>query len=276
MFNFKYLDLFSGIGGFSYALKKLGGVCVGYSEIEKNCKRTYELNFKGVRNLGGVQELDVGSVGEVDLIVGGTPCQPFSKLGENAGLKDPRGHLSLRFAEVVSEIKPKAFVMENVPNLIRSHKNDYKQILSRFGSGYKIIEVVADAREYGRTPQVRKRLFVVGVLEGEAYWEDKHLVRSPSPQIRDILDNVAMAQVAPEKLEISLLKCCDIRVGSDVVNSWVYESESVREKIEGYFFGDQKMPSKTSVPTRDKPPAHFVNATLRNPILLQRVKGCQG
>lgn len=98
----------------------------------------------------------------VDIFVGGSPCQSFSNIGKRAGLEDARGTLFYDFARLVKELQPKVFIFENVPGMLNHDKgNTWKIIRTVFDSlGYKIYFQVLDAVDFG-IPQNRKRLFVV-------------------------------------------------------------------------------------------------------------------
>lgn len=101
--------------------------------------------------------------GEIDLFVGGSPCQSFSTMGYQKGLEDSRGTLFYEFARLVKEIQPKVFIYENVQGLIRHDKgNTWKVISNIFDSlGYNYKFKVLNSKDYG-IPQNRNRLFVVG------------------------------------------------------------------------------------------------------------------
>lgn len=101
--------------------------------------------------------------GEVDLFVGGSPCQSFSSVGFQGGLDDARGTLFYEYARLVKEIKPKVFIYENVRNLLNhDHGNTWEVIKTIFDSlGYSYKFEVLNASDYG-IPQTRRRLFVVG------------------------------------------------------------------------------------------------------------------
>ena len=103
---------------------------------------------------------------EVDLFVGGSPCQSFSSVGFQGGLDDPRGNLFFEYARLVNEIQPKVFIYENVRNLRKHNKGETWSIVENtFKSlGYKISSEVLNAADFG-IPQNRRRLFVVGIKE---------------------------------------------------------------------------------------------------------------
>lgn len=101
---------------------------------------------------------------KVDILVGGSPCQSFSIIGKRAGLEDTRGTLFYDYARLISDIQPKAFIYENVLGMLNHNKgNTWKVIKEVFDSlGYKISYSILNAIDYG-IPQIRKRLFVVGI-----------------------------------------------------------------------------------------------------------------
>ena len=120
---FTFVDLFAGIGGFRIPLEALGGKCLGFSEIDKNAIDTYKNNFFGFKNseeieLGSITNLGKLPFQEVDLIVGGVPCQSWSVAGKMRGFDDPRGKLWNDSIRLVELNKPKAFIFENVKGLI--------------------------------------------------------------------------------------------------------------------------------------------------------------
>ncbi len=104
---------------------------------------------------------------QVDLFVGGSPCQSFSSVGFQGGLDDPRGNLFFEYARLVREIQPKVFIYENVRNLKKHNKGEtWKIVEETFKNlGYNISSEIINAVDYG-IPQNRRRLFVVGVKEG--------------------------------------------------------------------------------------------------------------
>lgn len=100
---------------------------------------------------------------EIDILVGGSPCQSFSAIGKRGGLEDARGTLFYDYARLVQELQPKVFIFENVPGMLNHDKgNTWKTIRSVFESlGYKLYFDVLNSINYG-IPQDRKRLFVIG------------------------------------------------------------------------------------------------------------------
>lgn len=100
---------------------------------------------------------------KVDILVGGSPCQSFSNMGQRKGLEDARGTLFYDYARLINEIQPKVFIYENVPGMLNhNNKDTWKRIKDIFNSlNYKIFDTVLNSIDFG-IPQNRKRLFVVG------------------------------------------------------------------------------------------------------------------
>ena len=114
--SFKYIDLFAGIGGFHAALSALGGECVMASEIDKDAVKIYRSNW-GIKPKGDITQLANESIVDVpdhDVLVGGFPCQPFSKSGLQKGMDEARGTLFWNIARIIEElINPVGLINES-------------------------------------------------------------------------------------------------------------------------------------------------------------------
>lgn len=163
MSDFRFLDLFSGIGGFHYGLSKCGGKCVMASEIDETAIQTYVRNYN-IMPVGDVSKIDIKDIPEFDLLCAGFPCQSFSNVGKKGGLTDPRGALIYQVIRILKGCKPRAFMLENVKGLISHDKGaTIKTIISELENcGYKVVYQVLEAKDFG-VPQIRKRVFIVGV-----------------------------------------------------------------------------------------------------------------
>ena len=161
--DFTFIDLFSGIGGFHYALKQCGGECVLASEIDETACETYKINH-GITPVGDICNISADEIPKFDLLCAGFPCQSFSNIGQKGGLNDPRGALIYQVMRILDECKPKAFILENVKGLRTHNKGETFQIIENglHECGYIIKSAVLEAKDYG-VPQIRKRLFIVGV-----------------------------------------------------------------------------------------------------------------
>ena len=167
----KAIDLFSGIGGLSTGFRKNGIDIIVANEIDKDIANSYIKNNPQTNMINeDITKLDINSVFEkykdADIVLGGPPCQGFSQKGKRLSLKDPRNYLFRYFADVVNYVRPKYFVMENVPNLLTTSNGFFKKeiidIFSRMN--YFVNLSVLNASDYG-VPQNRRRAIIIGSLE---------------------------------------------------------------------------------------------------------------
>lgn len=133
------------------------------NNVKKSYFANYDIDesqwFEDIRFINGIP-----FKGKVDLFVGGSPCQSFSTYGHKRGLEDTRGTLFYDYARLVKEIQPKAFIFENVTGMLtHDHKRTWEVIKNTFEMlNYDIKSAVLNAKDYN-LPQLRKRLFVVGI-----------------------------------------------------------------------------------------------------------------
>jgi len=172
----KVIDLFCGCGGLSEGFEDAGFFVVSGNDIDKNMMRSFELNHPKAKAIEGditkisVERLLAGKKKEeISLVIGGPPCQGFSTVGDRRE-DDPRNRLFYEFVRVVREIKPKMFVMENVPGILTMQKGKVKEIIKEEFEklGYKVNIRILNAEEYG-VPQKRRRVFFVGNLFGKEF-----------------------------------------------------------------------------------------------------------
>lgn len=119
--NFKFIDLFAGIGGMRLGFQSAGGRCVFSSEFEKNAQDTYFKNH-GDLPFGDITKIPANFIPDHDVLVAGFPCQPFSHAGLKLGIEDTRGTLFYDIANILSVKKPKVALLENVKGLISNDK----------------------------------------------------------------------------------------------------------------------------------------------------------
>lgn len=163
----RFIDLFAGLGGFHQALSSRGAECVFASELDANLIDLYEKNF-GVRPVGDITKIDLQSIAPHDVLCAGFPCQPFSKAGEQKGLDCPQwGNLFDYVAEILRLRRPRFFIIENVPNLIRHNGGaTWSSICGQLKKlGYDISFECLSPHMFG-VPQKRERAFIVGDLRG--------------------------------------------------------------------------------------------------------------
>jgi modification methylase hpaII len=163
--EFKFIDLFAGIGGFRLALQNLGGKCVFTSEWDREAQKTYKANF-GEIPFGDITKETTKSYipDNFDILCAGFPCQAFSIAGKRGGFEDTRGTLFFDVAEIIKRKQPKAVFLENVKGL-RSHNKGktLETILNvlRNDLGYFVPEPeIVNAKDFG-LPQNRERIYIV-------------------------------------------------------------------------------------------------------------------
>ena len=163
--TFRYVSLFSGVGGFEQALNKLGGKCVMASEIDKFANKAYEVLY-GESTIGDVTKIDENDVPDHDLLVGGFPCQAFSVAGKRLGFEDTRGTLFFEMARIAKAKKPKVILAENVKGLVGHDKgrtlNTIIQTLCDIG--YTVDFEVLNSKYFG-VPQNRERIFIIAIRD---------------------------------------------------------------------------------------------------------------
>ena len=159
----RFIDLFSGIGGFHQGASWAGGECVLASDIDIVANQTYKLNY-GIEPKGDIYNIKSEDIPDFDLLCAGFPCQAFSQVGRRRGLDDERGILIFQVLRILKDKQPKAFILENVKGLLSIQNGEvFNMIVEKLKDvGYNIYTKILEAKDYG-TPQLRKRLFFVGI-----------------------------------------------------------------------------------------------------------------
>jgi DNA (cytosine-5)-methyltransferase 1 len=173
--RFRFIDLFAGIGGIRLGFEKHGGHCVFTSEWNKFAQKTYFENFPQTTDhlfAGDITSVDANDIPDFDVLLAGFPCQPFSiagvskknSLGKPHGFEcTTQGTLFFDVARIIAEKKPKAFLLENVKNLLSHDKGNTFNVIKETLSnelGYNIQYRVVDGQHF--VPQHRERILIVG------------------------------------------------------------------------------------------------------------------
>lgn len=164
MNKFRYIDLFSGIGGFHQAMSHLGGECVLASEIDESAIKTYMKNY-GIDSKHDINDIQNEEIPEHDVLCAGFPCQAFSKAGKQMGFDDPtKGTLFFQIARILRAKKPKYIVLENVRNLMsHDHHNTWNVIAKVLDEvGYNVKPIIMSPHQLG-VPQLRERVYILGI-----------------------------------------------------------------------------------------------------------------
>lgn len=163
---------FSGIGAIEQSFRRLGLNCqIQFAgDIDANCKEAYFANYPITEDRWhtDVHDFDAKKYkGEIDLFVGGAPCQAFSLRGKHGGFEDTRGTLFREFARIVKECQPKVFIFENVKGMLSHDKGRTWQVIKNTFEeycGYDVYFQVLNGKDYG-VPQSRERLYCIGFRE---------------------------------------------------------------------------------------------------------------
>lgn len=259
--HFTFIDLFAGIGGFRIALEQLGGKCLGYSEIDPEAVKVYQKNFISYVNS---EEINLGDITQInhlpwqlDLIVGGVPCQPWSIAGKSGGFNDPRGRLWFDVIRIIQLNQPQGFIFENVKGLTDPrHQKSFSYILDSLSElGYQVQWKILNSYDFG-VPQDRQRVFIVGVNQTA---KSQSLFQFPKPlatqpKLYHAVDQISDQEVTKNKFPPEVLFgsknkippargrfqkidelndffiFADIRGGHTTIHSWDLMRTTQREK----------------------------------------------
>jgi DNA (cytosine-5)-methyltransferase 1 len=201
--KYKVIDLFSGCGGLSFGLAEAGFDVVLGIDNWQDALDTFEKNHPGSQTYNTDLSLTSPaeicrkfsiSKGDIAILVGGPPCQGFSISGKR-NPDDPRNRLYKSFVDFVAYLRPKIFIMENVPNLVSMAGGKIKdKIIEDFSRhGYTVSWKILDASEYG-VPQRRRRVFFVGVL-GDKKFNFPEIISSTPVTVYDAISDLTEATV---------------------------------------------------------------------------------
>lgn len=198
--TFKFIDLFSGIGGFRLASQNLGGNCVFSSEWDEYSQKTYEANF-GETPFGDITKAETRKFipKNYDLLCAGFPCQPFSYAGLKQGFEETRGTLFFDILEILKTTEPRMFLLENVKGLKSHEGGKTLKIIEKSlkDLGYTIKWEILNSYDFG-LPQYRERWYCVGFKDKVNFEFPKGNKRGV--KIKSIIDKKANSD---KKLKLS-------------------------------------------------------------------------
>ncbi len=172
--NFKFIDLFAGIGGFHIAAHEFGGECSFSSEWDEKAREVYIKNFKNKspslfkedKFAGDIKKVDISKIKKFDFLFAGFPCQPFSKGGHRKGFEDTRGTLFFDIANILNTYKPKFVLLENVSNLLTHDGGKtfevIKKTLRELGYALNSSPLILSPDMFG-VPVIRNRLYIPAI-----------------------------------------------------------------------------------------------------------------
>ena len=221
--KFHVLDLFSGAGGFSCGLDMVEGFKTEVAtDFDPKVVHTFHKNFPETYCIcGDICSLDTkneiikkAKERNVNMIIGGPPCQGFSLKGKNLGINDPRNFLFKEYVNIVKELRPQIFIIENVKNLVSSADGFFiKQIYTEFQSlGYTLNHDIVNAHNFG-VPQTRERTIIIGTLNKNGISVPKHN-NAPKTTVRDAISDLSYLESGE---------------GADVLD-YKYEAQSIYQK----------------------------------------------
>ena len=202
MAAFTFIDLFAGIGGLRRAFENIGGACIFTSEWDKYAQHSYKVNYPDDADAhdfaGDITKVEAEDIPDHDVLLAGFPCQPFSsagiarknQLGRAHGFEDEtQGTLFFDVARIIAAKRPKAFLLENVKNLMSHDKGKTFEVIVRTlrdELGYHIHYRLLDGAHF--VPQHRERILIAGFREDVAFsWDALPLPEQGTTRLRDIL-----------------------------------------------------------------------------------------
>ncbi len=214
----RYLSVCSGIESASVAWEPLGWKPAAFAEIDKFPSAVLAHHYPDVPNLGDFTEIKSSDVGEIDLLVGGTPCQSWSVAGNGDGVKDDRGKLTFEFLRLAARLAPKWIVWENVPGIVSNDGGaPFRMFLDELTAmGYVLDVDILDAQCFGLA-QRRRRVFVV-------CQHRNHILNQKTQSSALIL-----GQCLQEILALSLGDHLDL--SKDALTAWGCDSSNARHGL---------------------------------------------
>lgn len=246
--DFTFIDLFAGIGGIRLGFQQNGGRCVFTSEWNTYSQKTYEANFGKDHDLNGdITKVHADEIPEHDVLLAGFPCQPFSiagvskknSLGRAHGFAcETQGTLFFDVARIIEAKKPKAFLLENVKNLVSHDKGRTFDVILRTlrdELGYTVQAKVIDAKRF--VPQHRERIVIVGFREDTGFSFDDLELPEEGPRLSSILHPEDGSEEAEAPFtEGKKAKVADKYTLTD--NLWAYlQAYAAKHKAAGNGFG---------------------------------------
>ncbi len=235
-YNFKFIDLFAGIGGFHQAMRFLGGECAMAAEINQECVNTYSLNFyvdEGELRRD-VNDIEPDSIAPFDVLCAGFPCQPFSKAGAQKGFSDEtRGNLFYKIMDILDgHPEAKFVILENVRNLADKTENWDIITTELIRRNFYITEepVILSPSDFG-IPQIRERVYILGIRKdirnekiltnGYIHKDDlkleKHFKKCKMGDAWSILeDHVDDSYIIPEEQELMIQAWDELRIATGI------------------------------------------------------------
>lgn len=165
----KVAGLFTGVGGIELGFEQAGFEIIWSNDIDDKACQTFKANNSTKIVIDDIHNISPQNIPNVDVIVGGFPCQAFSIAGYQKGFEDERGEVFFQLARIIKAKLPRIVFVENVKNLLSHDKgNTFKVIKETLESyGYRLKTAVLNSCEYGNIPQNRERIYIIGFRHSE-------------------------------------------------------------------------------------------------------------
>jgi DNA (cytosine-5)-methyltransferase 1 len=192
--KFRFMDFCAGIGAGRLGLERVGGYCVGYSEILNNSIKTYNTihNAHFDKNYGDLTKIDIKTLPDFEVMIAGFPCQTFSVMGQRKGFDDERGKIIYHLIEILKGKNVPYFILENVKGIVNHDKGKtIKTIVSALANANYVVDYkILNSANYG-VPQMRERVYIVGIRKdklthGKFIWACEQAL----PNLQDYLCDV--------------------------------------------------------------------------------------
>jgi len=252
--KFTFIDLFAGIGGLRKGFEPLGGKCVFTSEWNEYAKQTYLANFVCDHEIAGdITRVHLENIPKHDLLLAGFPCQPFSIAGVSKKISlnrphgfrcEAQGTLFFDVARILEHHRPKAFLLENVKNLVNHDKGKTFKVIHKTLTeelGYHVQYRVIDGRSW--VPQHRERIFIVGFREENNFNFEDMIIPDPlsGPKLGRIFHPADGTEEVKENkrfIDVKTGKVLDKYTLSDKLWNYLQQyAKKHREKGNGFGFG---------------------------------------
>lgn len=228
--NFRFIDLFAGIGGFHQAMSNLGGKCVLASEIDKYAIASYQKNY-GIDPGHDIIKITDEEIPAHDVLCGGFPCQAFSKAGQQKGFADEtKGTLFFQIARILKHSQPKFIFLENVRNLVSHDKGNTWRVIKRTLQelGYVLSDepIIMSPHQLG-VPQLRERVYIVGIHKSQGIAHLNFQIPQRKKSNLDIYSSGIIDESADIKYAISAYE-------EKVLDCWNEFYQGIKEKVIGF------------------------------------------